>query len=581
MRVISGEANEAGFIYTAESNQSMIISRGEDEYIIVCDGELYNKNELTRELESLGYEFMGKTDIEVIGRSYIEWREKSVEKLNGVFTFAVWDKNNKRLFFARDRIGVKPFFYSEKSGGFIFSSKISGILSNNKIPAEIGFEAVAEIILIGPGRTPGYGVFKNIYELEPGSFGTFEDGKLKKYKYWDFTDRGHGDNFEQTLEKVRGLVTDSIDRQLICENNTKICAMLSGGLDSSLITSAAAKNFSERGQKLYAFSVDYRDNAKYFSASKFQPNSDGEYIERMKEYLKGEYFTHYQIVLDTRELADALYSAVDARDLPGMADVDASLLLFCKEIKNFADIALSGESADEIFGGYPWYRDENIRSVQTFPWSRSEDFRKDFFRKDFLGKHKNYIDNYISERYVKAISESDASKTDNKTDKRIKELVNLNIKWFMQTLLERQNRMSSYSDFAIRAPFCDYRIAEYLYNIPWEYKDFNNKEKGLLRLAMRDYLPDEVLWRKKSPYPKTHNPEYLKTVSKALEEIINEPSSPLLKIADKKALGDLINGGAQSSGVPWYGQLMTTPQTIAYFVQINYWLEKYDIKILI
>ncbi|MCL1858534.1 MAG: asparagine synthase (glutamine-hydrolyzing) [Oscillospiraceae bacterium] len=541
--------------------------------IILFDGELYNLKELKHELELSGHKFNENSNIEIIKHSYTEWREECVKKFNGVFAFAILENNNK-LFCARDRIGVKPFFYTIQDNNFICASEIKTLLKNSKIPTEIDSQAIAEIILIGPGRTPGYGIFKNISELEPASFGIFENGEFKKYKYWDMKDGEHIDNFAQTAEKVRYLVIDSIERQFISDKNKKVCTMLSGGLDSSLITSVTAKYFKEQKQKLYSFSVDYKDNFKYFSANKFQPNSDGEYIERMKDYLKSEYFEHYQIILDTQNLIDALYAAVDARDLPGMADVDASLLLFCKEIKKFADIALSGESADEIFGGYPWYRDKEIRDNYGFPWSQSTDFRKTFFKDDF-----NFpgLNNYVSEKYNKAINDSDVSKTANQEEKRIKELVNLNIKWFMQTLLERQNRMSSYSEFTIRAPYCDYRIVEYLYNIPWEYKDYNNTEKGLLRYAMRGLLPDEVSWRKKNPYPKTHNPEYLNAVSKILTEIINEPSSPLLKIIKKESLEYLIKS---NSSVPWYGQLMTTPQTIAYFIQINYWLEKYKINIV-
>ena len=545
--------------------------------IVLFDGELYNSGELINELENLGHKFNGYSDIEIIEHSYIEWKENCVNKFNGVYAFAISEKNNKKLFCARDRIGVKPFFYTIKNTEFIYASDIKTIL--NQIPAEIDEQSIAEIILIGPGRTPGYGVFRNIFELEPASYGIFENGEFKKYKYWDMKNGKHTDSFEQTSEKVRFLIVDSIKRQLVSEK--KVCTLLSGGLDSSLITSVAAGYFKEHGQKLHSFSVDYKDNAKYFSANKFQPNSDGEFIERMKNYLSdlnGEYFEHHQIILDTQDLVNALYATVDARDLPGMADVDASLLLFCKEIKKVADIALSGESADEIFGGYPWYRDKNIRDKFGFPWSQSTDFRKTFLKTQTstFGTPIQKGTDYVSEKYLQAISDSDVSKTVNQDEKRIKELVNLNIKWFMQTLLERQNRMSAYSGLTIRAPYCDYRIVEYLYNIPWEYKDYNNTEKGLLRYAMRGLIPDEVLWRRKSPYPKTHNPEYLNAVSKILTEIINEPSSPLLRIVNKKALEDLIKS---NSPVPWYGQLMTTPQTIAYFIQINYWLEKYKITI--
>ena len=333
-------------------------------------------------------------------------------------------------------------------------------------------------------------------------------------------------------------------------------------------------HFSKTGNKLHAFSVDYKDNSKYFNASKFQPESDAKYIECMKNYLEGEYFEHHQVILDTQQLASALYAAVEARGFPGMADIDASLLLLCGQVKKIAPVALSGEGADEIFGGYPWFRDKLIRERFGFPWSQSTDFRKTFFTQDFADL-KNNAENYVNARYSQAINQADTSKAMRKDEKRVKELVNLNMKWFMQTLLERQNKMSG--GLKIRAPFCDSGIAGYLYNVPWEYKDYNNTEKGLLRTAVQGLLPDEVLWRKKSPYPKTHNPAYLNAVSKILAGIINEPSSPLLKIADKHALANLI---ALAPDIKWYGQLMNSPQIIAYFVQVNYWLDKYKIRII-
>jgi len=238
--------------------------------------------------------------------------------------------------------------------------------------------------------------------------------------------------------------------------------------------------------------------------------------------------------------------------------------------------------SDEIFGGYPWYRDKEIRGRYGFPWSQSTDFRKSFLKNEFSDKIDS--ENYIGERYSKTINESDISYTHDSDEKRMKQLINLNMKWFMQTLIDRTDRMSVYNGLEVRVPYCDYRIAEYLYTVPWEYKDYKNTEKGLLRMAMKDLLPEEVLWRKKSPYPKTHNPEYLNSVSSILKNIINEPSSPILRILKKEILGDIINNSekyiSENTKTPWYGQLMTIPQTIAYFIQINYWLEKYKINIV-
>ncbi len=542
----------------------------ENDYIIVYNGELYNTDELRGELKKAGFDFNGHSDTEVVLKAYIKWKEKCVEKFNGIFAFAIWDKREERLFVARDRIGVKPFFYYNRKGKFFFASEIKGILQSGEVKAEVETEGIAEIMLLGPGRTPGCGVFKNINELPPATCGYFNKNGLKTHKYWRLEDKEHTDSLDQTIEKVRFLVTDAIKRQLV--SDVPVCTFLSGGLDSSIISSVADRYFTERGEKLHTFSLGYKDNEIHFKKSKFQPTSDTSYIHMMSDYLNGE--NHF-VTLDTEELANALYSAVDARDLPGMVDVDSSLLLFCKEIKKHGTVALSGECADEIFGGYPWYRDKTIRETDGFPWAQSTAYRFNFLRDEF--KEKINANDFVYSRYKNTLADTDTSKTKSSTEKRMKEMMRLNLDWFMQTLLDRKDRMSMYNGLEVRVPFCDYRIAEYLYNVPWEMKDYNHYEKGLLRKAMENYLPKEILWRKKSPYPKTHNPSYLKKVSEMLTEIINNPSSPLLQIVKKSELENLLT---QNLSQPWYGQLMTTPQTIAYFVQLDYWLRKYDINIV-
>lgn len=541
-----------------------------EHYTIVYNGEIYNTEEVRSELKDYGFTFKGHSDTEVLLKAYIKWKENCVTKLNGIFAFAVWDKREEKLFIARDRIGVKPFFYYNRKDDFIFASEIKGILASGGVEAEADISSIAELMLLGPGRSQGQGVFRNIEELPPATCGYYDRNGLKTWKYWSIEDKEYTDNLKTTVEKVRFLVTDSIERQLV--SDVPVCTFLSGGLDSSLISSVADRYFTARGEKLHTFSLDYKDNDKYFKESKFQPNSDPSFINIMNNYLRAE---NHLVKLDTEELAQALYEAVEARDLPGMADVDSSLLLFCREIKKQGTVALSGECADEIFGGYPWYRDKTIREKEGFPWAQSTSYRYKFLRPEFAKQ----IDpqEFIDRRYRQTIEKADTSVTKSPLDKRMKEMMKLNLDWFMQTLLDRKDRMSMYCGLEVRVPFCDYRIAEYLYNVPWEYKDYNHYEKGLLRKAMEGYLPDEILWRKKSPYPKTHNPSYLKKVSEMLTEIINDTSSPLLQIVKKKELEKLLG---ENLSQPWYGQLMTTPQTIAYFVQFDYWLRKYKVKIV-
>lgn len=548
--------------------QPMTFKQGQKEFTIVYNGELYNTDEIKNELLLLGHSFSGYSDTEVVLKSYIQWQENCLEKFNGIFSFAIWDKFENHLFFARDRMGVKPFFYTVKNNSFIFGSEIKAILEHNYIEPIINEKSIAEIMYIGPGRTPGCGVFKDIYELKPACWGVYSKSGIKIRKYWTLKDCEHNDSLEETADKIRYLVNDAITRQLV--SDVPIGTFLSGGLDSSIISSIANKYLKNKNIKLNTFSVTYENNDIYFKSSKFQPNSDTEYIKKMVDYLDCE---QHLITLSNESLAEALTNAVDARDLPGMADVDSSLLLFCKEIKKHCTVALSGECADEIFGGYPWYRDKKIRATNGFPWSQSIKYRKMFIRDDI---RIPACEDYVYSRYKDTMINTSKVGNLSPIESRMREMMKLNIDWFMQTLLDRKDRMSMYNGLEVRVPFCDYRIAEYLYSVPWEYKNYNNFEKGLLRKAMEGILPDEILWRKKSPYPKTHNPVYLKIVSDMLLEIINNNSSPIFSFIKKSELEKLIY---TEQNEPWYGQLMTTPQTIAYFVQINYWLKKYKIRI--
>lgn len=544
---------------------------GEAELILVYNGELYNTEDLRSELKSHGHIFRGHSDTEVLLHAYARWGENCVERLNGIFAFAVWEAATRRLFLARDRIGVKPLFVCRQDACLLFASEIKALLAHPKVEAVIDADSLAEILLIGPGRTPGYGVFRGIEELPPATCGYYtEYGGLQLRQYWRMEDHPHTDSFEQTVQRVRDLVLDAIRRQLV--SDVPVGTFLSGGLDSSIISAVADRHFQESGGKLHTFSVEYKDNERYFQSSKFQPDSDEAFIRKMNSFLHAE---HHRIVLGTDELVNALYEAVEARDLPGMADVDASLLLFCRQVKQQVTVALSGECADEIFGGYPWYRDREIREQYGFPWSQNTDYRASFLRPELVGGIDAYT--YVNERYRQTLAACSILPWTSSEECRMREMVNLNLYWFMQTLLDRKDRMSMYSGLEVRVPFCDYRIAEYLYSVPWAMKDWNGTEKGLLRAAMSDLLPCEVLWRKKSPYPKTHHPDYLTAVAGRLREVMTDSRSPLLSIVRRDALESLLR---VDTSTPWYGQLMTRPQTIAYFLQIDYWLRRYKIRIV-
>lgn len=549
--------------------QPMTCKWGNEIYTIVYNGELYNTDEVRSSLLAAGHCFLGHSDTEVLLHAYAEYGEACLHRLNGIFAFGIWEQKRHRLFLARDRMGVKPLFFKRHNGGLIFGSEIKAILAYPGVKAEIDMQGVGEILLLGPGRTPGCGVFRGIEEVQPGCCGYYESGCLTLHPYWELKDREHTHSFEETVHTVRELVLDSIRRQMV--SDVPVGTFLSGGLDSSLISAVCAEEFRKQGKQLITFSVDYVDNDKYFTPNKFQPNSDGHYIRVMQKFLGSD---HHWCVLSPQDLMDSLEDSVIARDLPGMADVDISLLAFCRQIKEHVTVALSGECADEIFGGYPWYRDPEVRALDGFPWAQNTKQRLGMLAPVLKGK---IGEDYIRSRYEKTCRESSILPGTNSQEKRMKEMVNLNQKWFMQTLLDRKDRMSMYSGLEVRVPFCDYRIAEYLYGVPWEYKDYMGKEKGLLRHAMEGILPQEVLWRKKSPYPKTFDPQYLSLVSGKLEQLLDEKDAPLFQIVDKESARGLLYA---EYAWPWYGQLMKVPQTICYLLQLNFWLRHYGVEIV-
>lgn len=541
-----------------------------EQYAIVFDGLIFNREEVLADLVRQGETPEGCSDAELMLRGYLCWQEEILNRVNGVFSFAIVHERENKVFFARDRLGVRPLFYKCHDGGLIFASEIKTILSYPDVQAELDAQGAAEVLLLGPGRTPGSGVLKEIYEVEPGQSAVYQGGSLRLRRYWQLKDKIHTDSFGETVEKVRFLVMDAVRRQLPV--NERAGTMLSGGLDSSLVSAICARELDARGKKLDTFSLDYLNNARYFEPGRFQPNMDTEYIRIMQNQLDS---MHHWTVLTPDTLVDEICNATIARDLPGMADIDTSLLAFCRQIKPHTDIVLSGECADEIFGGYPWYRDPEMRDTAGFPWAMTTEERTGFL----LGWITGALEpkEFVHERYLQSIRQADILPDNSPQERRIKELVNLNFRWFMQTLLDRGDRMGNFAGLEIRVPLCDYRIAEYLYAVPWGYKDHKGYEKGLLRKAMEGILPHSVLYRKKSPFPKTYDPAYLEMASQMLRALLQDPSAPIFQLVRRESLEQLLQ---QDFAWPWYGQLMRRPQTIVYMLQINYWMEHYSVRIV-
>lgn len=538
-------------------------------YVIVYNGELYNSDILREELRADGFHFRGHSDTEVVLKTYIKYGEQCAEKLNGIFAFAVFRSDDRSVYLCRDRIGVKPLFYYEYNSGLLFGSEIKALLASGMVRPVINEQGLNEIFFLGPARTPGCGIFKGVFELNPGECATYKNGRFRRKTFFSIEAREHTDSQSETIEKTRFLLTDAIQRQLV--SDVPLCLLLSGGLDSSIIVKVASLYHREHKLgRINTYSVEYRDNAKYFQKSKFQPNRDYEYIKLMS---KDANTLHHEVILENSDVADALYDSVLARDLPGYVDVDSSLLLFCREIKRDFTVALSGECADELFGGYPWYHNRDILFEDCFPWSRSQDIRRYILKNGILKNGEEYV----RQRYLDTIAMAPKLPSDSKENSRMREMFYLNFYWFMQCLLERKDRCSMYSGLEVRVPFCDYRLVEYAYNMPWELKAFGGREKGIVRKAFEDLLPEEISWRKKSPYPKTHNPIYFQVCAERVRKILQKKNT-FTEMLNKNAVESIIETPDKITE-PWYGQLMKAPQILAYIIELDHWFETYHIEI--
>lgn len=557
-----------------EGGKQPMIARYEyGDYVIVYNGQIYNTKELRKTLKDNGFEFDGHSDTEVLLKSYIHYGNDVVHHLNGIFAFAIWNSKNNELFLARDHFGVKPLFYTIVDNTFIFASELKAIFAYPNVEKILDDQGISELFGIGPAHTPGTTIFKNIFEIKPAHYAIYNQSGLHIERYWKLETKPHTDDFNTTCDTVKFLLEDSITRQLV--SDVPLCVFLSGGLDSSIIAQFASNYCKEQKlPPLNTFSIDYVDNDKNFVKSDFQPNSDNYYIKLMTDNL---YCKHHQIVIDTPELSEYLEDAMVARDMPGMADIDSSLLLFCKNVKKEATVSLSGECSDEIFGGYPWFFRDDALNSNTFPWSIALDERQTLLNPT-IAERVNLRD-YIDFRYKESLSEVETLDCDSKETAEKRKISHLTLNWFMQTLLDRSDRMAMYNGFELRVPFCDYRLAQYVWNIPWEIKALNGREKGLLRYISKDFLPSEIVDRKKSPYPKTHNPNYLAKVKGMLSDIMSDTSAPINDLLNRNYILDILNSDGKAFSRPWFGQLMTGPQLMAYLCQVNMWLEMYQPKI--
>lgn len=489
-------------------------------YRIIFNGEIYNMNELKKHLIDLGFHFSSQSDSEVLLVCFIAYREKCLNMLDGIFSFVIY--YDDQIFACRDHLGVKPLYYYLKENDLIIASEIKAILMYLG-KCVVDKTGIKELLGLGPSLSPGKTLYKDISSLRPAHYLFYDGNDCIIDRYWCLQKKPHLKSYEETVQDVRYLVNQSIQRQLL--SDVPISCMLSGGLDSSIITALS----SQYVNNISTYSIDYLDQEKYFKPYDYQLTRDSDYIDEMVE----RYHSHHNnVVLSQKNLIIFLKQSMIARDAPGMADIDSSFLLFCKEIKRHHKVVLSGECADEIFGGYPWFYKKELYSLDTFPWIRDIDQRLDLLNENIK---KLNIKDYVQNQYYQTLQEIDyLDQSFYDTNKR--KMIYLNIEWFMQTLLTRSDSQSMYNAVELRVPFASKDLIEYMYNVPWSYMYKDQQEKSVLRDAFKDFLPKDIYNRKKNPYPKTHSPFFLTYIKRLLLETLNDKNNILYQLFDIKKL---------------------------------------------
>ncbi len=539
------------------------------KYTIIYNGEIYNGDELRRDFRKYDIHFSSECDTETVLYTYIIYKEKCPEMLSGIFAFCVIDEDENRVFVARDRLGVKPLFYTKIGSTWLISSETKGILAHPEFKAGIDREGLWQLLFLSPVTLRGSGVFKNIYEIEPANAGYITRDSFEFKPYWTLEAESWQGSATEAAKITEEILTDSVRRQL--KSDVPLAVLLSGGLDSSVVTAIAAEELRGRNTTLSTYSFEYEGNRENFVSSQFQPEGDDEFAVFLANWLLTD---HTVLTADNIRVAECLFPAVKARDIPGQADIDSSLLYFCSEIKKRHTVVLSGECSDEIFGGYPWFYRPEMLYRDFFPWIHDPFARVNLFDDNLTKKAEGY--DYLSRIYKKIILDCPVLEEDSEDMLTARRATWLSVNYFGASLLQRKDRMSMYSSVEARVPFADHRLLQFVYNVPWSIKFENNTEKALLRNAMKQKLPDKILWRKKSPFPKTHSPIYEKAVRDILKNRI-AAGGILSDIVNKQKLEELFSGKTGT----WFGQLMSGPQLMAWLIQFDYWFELYNVDLLV
>ncbi|WP_134727887.1 asparagine synthase (glutamine-hydrolyzing) [Amycolatopsis nivea] len=514
--------------------QPMSVKTPNGEVAMVYSGEAYNFSELREELTKLGHRWETDSDTEVVLHGYLQWGTEVVDHLNGMYAFAIWDERDQKLVMIRDRMGIKPFYYYPTRDGVLFGSEPKAILANPLARKAVDSDGLRE--LMGFTKRPGWSLWKGMHEVDPATVVTVTREGINTRTYWKLDAKQHTDDQETTVERVRELMTDIVHRQLVAD--VPRCVLLSGGLDSSAVTGLAAARLAEEGEQLRTFSVDFFGQEENFKPDEMRDTPDSPYIRDVAKLVGS---AHQDVMLNPADLSDpeVRRKVLRARDIPtGLGDMDTSLYLLFKAIRAESTVALSGESADEVFGGYRWFHDEAAVKADTFPWlafrNSLMDDRASLLEPGLAAKLD--LDSYIDDQYRTAVSQVDLLDGESERESRMRVICNLHLTRFVRQLLDRKDRMSMAVGLEVRVPFCDHRLVEYVYNTPWSLKTYDGREKSLLRHATKHVLPASVRDRVKSPYPSTQDPGYAIALQEQVKEALAQKDNPLFQMVSREWL---------------------------------------------
>lgn len=535
----------------AGGHQPMSVDTPGGPVAMVYSGEAYNFTELRAEFIRRGHQFRTQSDTEVVLHAYLEWGEALAERLNGMYAFAIWDSREEKLVMVRDRMGIKPFYYYETYDGVLFGSEPKAILACPAAEHTVTLDGLRELFAFI--KTPGHAVWEGMQEVEPGTIVTVSSNGLRTTRYWTLQTRPHPDGQAASVAHVRELLEDIVGRQLVAD--VPRCTLLSGGLDSSAMTAIAARQLAQAGQTVRSFAVDFVGLTQNFVPDALRGTPDTPYAHDVAEKSGTE---HQDIVLSSDELADpeVRSKVIRARDLPtGLGDMDASLYLLFKAIRGHSTVALSGESADEVFGGYQQFFDPEARRASTFPWLVR-------FAEQFGGDQRILVPGlieamdlprYVQDAYDTAVARIERLHGESEFEWQMRKVCYLHLTHFVRILLDRKDRMSMAVGLEVRVPFCDHRLVEYVYNAPWPLKTYDGREKSLLRGATRDLLPQSVVDRVKSPYPSTQDAGYTVKLQESAREYLSHPGHPVFDLVDRDWLAQAVTAQAQITQASRHG----------------------------